>query len=246
VPQRVAIGQRILRGFMVQDVMTHPEYRGRGFLHRLGQQCLDEILAAGDVGYTFPNKLSEGSFRRLGWTDNGLVPRRGAVVSAERPPTPVRATVEPLEGPFDARTTAIWEGSGLATGVCRDARFLEWRYGKPGIRYERFRVNGDAGFLVLKTFDDGSTRIVHLCDVVLRAEARSLLPSVLGFTFHFAHERGARRLTAWLPADHPYAPDFDAAGLAIEEHDRIMFVAGPAAGPERHVWHVTQGDSDVY
>ena len=108
-------------------------------------------------------------------------------------------------------------------------------------------VDGAAGFFVLKTFDDRRTRIVHLCDVVLRATARDLLPRVLASVFDLAQQRGGRHLTAWLPAAHPYAPDFDEAGLLFEKHDRFMFVTGPAElGVDRQVWHVTQGDSDVY
>ena len=246
VAQRVTVAGQTVRGFMVQDVMTNPSYRGRGFLHQLGALCLEEIRAAGDVGYTFPNKLSEGSFRRNGWAEIGLVPRRGAPLPGPEPSAPP-APVQRLEEAFDERATAIWEAAGLPTGVRRDAAFLRWRYGKPSARYERFLVDGEAGFVVLKTFDDGPTRIVHLCDVILRATARDQLPGVLASVFDLARRRGARRLTAWLPAAHPYAPDFDKAGLLLEEHDRYMLVTGPAEmAVERQVWHVTQGDSDVY
>ena len=56
----------VRRGVMVQDVLTHPEYRGRGFLNGMAAAFLAEMRDWGDCGYTFPNKLSENSFRRTG------------------------------------------------------------------------------------------------------------------------------------------------------------------------------------
>ncbi len=61
---------------MVQDVMTHPNYRGRGFLHWLATVCLEDMRNDGAIGYTFPNKLSEGSFRRTGWAELSPIPLR--------------------------------------------------------------------------------------------------------------------------------------------------------------------------
>ena len=66
VAQRFQVGPIIFLGRMVQDVMTHPNYRGRGFLHRLATVCLEDMRNDGAIGYTFPNELSEGSFRRTG------------------------------------------------------------------------------------------------------------------------------------------------------------------------------------
>lgn len=251
IPQRLWTGAGTVATWMVQDVMTQPAYRGRGFLHRLGERCLEELRADGATGYTFPNKQSEGSFRRLGWTEVGLVPRRTATVRrAARGPTAARARsdvrIEPVRGgPFAAAAMDAWTAAEVGVGVHRDAAFLNWRYHKPGATYDRFDVDAGRGFLVLKQFDGGDDgRVMHVCDLVLRADARDLLDAVLEFAHQAAERAGADRLTAWLPAAHPYAPAFERAGLHLDaDHDRYMFATGL---PDGCAWHVTQGDSDVY
>jgi GNAT superfamily N-acetyltransferase len=244
IPQRLWTGERTVPTWMVQDVMTHPDYRGRGFLHRLGERCLSDMREDGATGYTFPNKLSEGSFRRLQWAERSRVPRRTAAVRAGTSSLAREAGIEPLHAEFDERDTRAWEHADAGTGVHRDAAFLSWRYRKPHTLYERFRVGADRGFLVLKQYDGDDGVVMHVCDLVIHADARELVEPALAFAHDFAARAGAVRLTAWLPADHPYASAFERAGLRLDtDHDRYMFVTG-LNGLDR--WHVTQGDSDVY
>lgn len=65
----VSLDGKIWAARRVQDVMTHPEYRGQGCLHELARQCANDLDANGEFGFTFPNKQSEGSFRRTGWLE---------------------------------------------------------------------------------------------------------------------------------------------------------------------------------
>ncbi len=239
VPKRFRAGNEVTRAWMVQDVLTRPDFRGRGFLQRLGKACFDEIAAAGDSGYTFPNKLSEGSFRRAGWTDHGLVPRRSVGFETFRASAVARCV--PTER-LSASAVDAWVACGLSRGAERDDAFLAWRYARPRTRYERFLIE-DVGYLVLKRYSEGAHTTVHVCDLVVRADARERVPAALGFVRAFAEQAGADKVTSWLPADHAYAGAFDAAGLGPEGHDRYMFVLGAGDAPG---WHLTQGDSDVY
>lgn len=246
IAQRLRTPAGLVPTWMVQDVMTRPDFRGRGLLHRLGARCLEELRADGATGYTFPNKLSEGSFRRLGWTEWAPVPAR-AVELPNNPERVAQAPVDPIAGSFTADDTAAWEASAVGVGVHRDAAFLDWRYRKPGQTYDRFRVRGGRGFLVLKTYEAPTGRTVHLCDLVLRADARELLVTLLRFVLAYAGVRGARRVTAWLPAGHTYAAAFDEIGLRLEGGvDRHVFLTGPTGVAPGAPWHLTQGDSDVY
>ena len=247
VPQRLWTGSGSVPTWMVQDVMTHPDFRGQGILHRLGNRCLEDIRADDATGYTFPNKLSEGSFRRLAWTEHTLVPRRTAVAAhgdASRTRSVQDARIEPMACAFDHRDTMAWQQANVGTGVHRDAAFLTWRYRKPHNFYEAFRVGGDKGFLVLKQYAGDDGIVVHVCDLVLRSDARELLEPALAFAHDHALRAGGVRLTAWLPADHPYAPAFERAGFHLDaDRDRYMFVTGSSSAG---AWHLTQGDSDVY
>ncbi|MBI5156390.1 MAG: GNAT family N-acetyltransferase [Acidimicrobiia bacterium] len=242
----VSVVGEVREGWMVQDVMTHPDHRGRGYLHELGALCARHLAAAGALGFTFPNERSQGSFPRLGWTELGPVPSRLWPVRPGRAGSGVLTSV--VEFPGDVGD--IWRESGLAIGTRRDAAYLAWRYRKPGQTYRRFTVGDGAGFVVLKEFDAGGSRRLHVCDLVLRSTERSLLPGVLQDVQQAARDAGASELTAWLPPHHPYAAAFDAAGVVTVPTARRVFVTAPPADLARYAvmdrWHLTHGDSDVW
>jgi GNAT superfamily N-acetyltransferase len=243
VPQCLRTADGLVRAFMIQDVMTLPAYRGQGLLHQLGHACLADIAALGHVGYTFPNQQSERSFRRLGWTELGRVPFRSRPLETPARSEPASHTPAPSPDNFAERAAAIWADADVGVGVHRDARFLTWRYAKPNTAYDATIVGEDDAYLITKRYQQANETTVHICDLVARSDARRSVGEALAVAIDAARASGACRLTAWLPASHPYTGDFDAAGLRLAAgHDRFIFVTGPASGR----WHVTQGDSDVY
>jgi len=242
---------RVRPGIMVQDVLTHPDYRGRGFLNSMASAFLAEMRGRGDCGYTFPNKLSENSFRRSGWTElTGIPALQAAIDPSAGRPAPRDGLLQEI-GSFEPAVDAIWREAGIPVGVLRDAAYLNWRYGRPDTTYRRFLINKDRGYLVLKLYDRGDSKVMHICDLVLRANARDLCDDVLVAVRALATGLGAGLLTAWLPEGHIYRPRFAAAGLQPDlTNDRFAFTTGPADVldrlSKRSFWHLSQGDSDVY
>ena len=250
IPQILEVEGHSLEARMVQDVMTHPDFRGRGFLHHLAGVCLDNINQSDIAGYTFPNDRSEKSFRRGGWSELCEVPHRSKDLEGHIH-SGVSLRIEPLDGLFGGWATEVWNVAGLSVGVRRDAQFLNWRYGKPDNKYYKYLIEDDRGLLVLKLYSDGVSGVLHILELVLGIRARDLLPEVLAFCFDFAAGHGAQTVTAWLANGHPYAPQLDAAGLVIKPmRKRFVFVHAPAAYARRvedaAAWHLTQGDSDVF
>ncbi len=247
---RYAVGffGEIREGWMVQDVMTHPEYRGRGYLHTLGALCLGHLRQAGALGYTFPNERSENSFRRMGWAELGKVPFRSRIPGQAPQAAPVPLT------PVDRFPDSIgdtWEEAGMQIGVRRDAEYLNWRYAKPAQRYMRYTLPSALGAVVLKEYEADDARKLHICDLFVHRDARGEIPGVLAAILRIARDAEVGRLTAWLPHHHPYAAQFDAAGLILDEtHSRTIFVDAPESDRQRlsemQYWHVTHGDSDVW
>lgn len=249
VAHRVRVAGVMRTGLMIQDVMTHPDHRGKGYLHELGRICLEEIRARGELGFTFPNERSEGSFRRNGWSELCEVPwRRGTSTSLGTPPE--------LELHGDVRFSelagAVWADAGLRIGVERDAAYFDWRYSRPGVDYRRL-LCGDLGLVVLKVYrPDGEAPILHICELLVRSSARERVGELLGVAAEVARSEGACEVTAWLPEGHPYAEAFDHHGLRREVgRGRFIFATGPQAFVEAGLltagnWHLMQGDSDVY
>ena len=244
VPYEFQAAPRRTTAWMVQDVMTDPTHRGRGLLHHLGQRCLEDIRSRGDVGFTFPNEKSAGSFRRSGWRDLCRVPARQMSLAA------VRATeaspLQPME--FSALSDSRLQ-LPVRSGVVRSARYLAWRYGKPKENYELFAA-ATGGFAVLKHYRDDGARVTHLCDLVTADS--DAVEGTLRSCAAMARAAGSDTLTAWLTDGHPHAGFYEAVGLTFSEpaRDVHVFYVAPleleAEMQSASEWHLTQGDSDVY
>jgi hypothetical protein len=252
VSMYVAVGQHIqinkdkFVGRMVQDVMTLPEYRGRGFLHHLAERCLADIKKNGEIAYTFPNEYSHRSFFRRGWSRLYSVPTREKPIDSK---TRFDSSTEivPIEGSYPKEVTDIGENSGLNAGVYRSSKFLNWRYSKPNEHYYKFLTSDNKGFLVLKLFDDGKEKTVHLLDLVVRIEYRDLLPSMLDYSQDLAISLGASKMTCWLPSGHPYLQSFSEFGFMLKERpERFIYVFTGNMKINIDDWHMSQGDSDVF
>ena len=239
---------RVMPCVMIQDVLTHPDFRGRGFLNHMARCFLAEMAETDTPGFTFPNKQSENSFRRTDWTELMPIPLR---LAQPRPDQEADGSLLRPVDSFGAEAGAIWEAAGLRVGVFRDAAFLNWRYARPQAVYSRFLIADDQGFMVLKVYDRADCRVVHLCDLVVRQAARRRLPAVLAAIHGFAAARRAALLTCWLPDGHPFAADFAAAGFAPDPgNDRFAFTHGaPSLLPtlrQPQAWHFSQADNDIY
>jgi hypothetical protein len=231
---------------MVQDVLTHPSYRGKGMLNALTTSFLSEMRERNECGYTFPNKLSENSFRRSGWSELMQVPALECNITTQHTATALTIEVSA----FDSLVDTIWSDAGFPVGVVRSAEFLNWRYDRPGNVYRKYVIS-DVGFLILKYYDRGTQKVMHICDLVLREHERGLCKSILNSVKSLAAQSGASLLTGWVPLGHPYRRVFEDVGFTPDtRNDRFIFSTGPAkllpTLTKASNWHLSQGDSDVY
>ena len=245
VPYKITIaGSKTVKAWMIQDVMTHPDYRGQGMLHALGKQCLEAIHERGDYGFTFPNEKSAGSFRRTGWHRLCSVPLRSFGLAEFSDQSLTDSVLVEVKSASELNLAK----QPVEFGVERSEKYLTWRYAKPRQNYRLFNV-ADQGHVVLKKYNRDDGPIMHLCDVIVLGENR--LSDVLTEVKSIAKSENCQLLTAWLAEGHPYASAFDSAGLKLgEELPVSIYVTGPESASEtlREAgnWHITQGDSDVY
>jgi len=232
-------------------VMTHPDHRGQGYLHTLGERCFADMRACGAIGYTFPNHLSEKSFRRTGWTELGRVPSRAMPIHSRDEIG--NASLEEITEAFDARATQIWNEAPFRVAIHRDQDYLNWRYQKPGSTYHRFISTDNHSILVLKLYESAEIRNVHICDLfVSQGKKEEQVQNLLAFANSFGHKNGATRLTAWLHDSHDYAESFHRSGLVLDDDapERYIFVDAPqAVHPDvskESNWYLSHTDNDIF
>lgn len=252
----VAVGKNILfdgktrKGAMIQDVMTHPDYRGKGILHSLSALCTKQMLEDGYVCYTFPNKKSENSFRRNGWTELLKVPLRTLNVKTIKSQD-VKDNFTSTDI-FDERVGEIWQKSGIESGVVRDSTFLNWRYSeKPNTVYLKYYIAENNGFLVLKFYNGDDKKVLHLLDLVVREDSINYISNTLDFVKQIAVNNSVDIITCWLAKGHKYSEQFENCGFYVDQnHDRCIFVLANEdeinSLSETGNFYISQGDSDVY
>jgi hypothetical protein len=234
--------------YMVQDVMTAENFRGRGILHLLGEICSSEIDGSGGIGFTFPNEKSANSFRRLGWSETMDIPLREAKCGHVRVASSTHIS---KVAAFETSVNEIWKHSGMQSGIYRDAEYLNWRYSKPGIQYLKYIVGDSAGFFVLKIFRSEHWLKVHLLDLVVKETETEWVEDILNFVLSTASELRASSVTCWLPEGHMYERSFVKFGFSNREpQNRSIFLRSEskigAVMPKDGQWHFSQGDSDVF
>ena len=253
VCHQIKYGNQILIARAAQDVMTHTDFRGCGYLHLLGKIAHEDILAAGELGITFPNEKSERSFRRNEWTELCPVPIRQKYLSEAAPyfeakVTDIRISKVDLNSPKSIKN--IWWESDFYVGINRDHKYLRWRYGKPKQVYSSFVIGNNLGILIVKVFDSPEGKIMHICEFFLTDNANDAVADVLNFVEKLARQAGCHKITAWLTFGHRYSEMFANFGLKLEVSKRFIFIAGNETVLRKvnreSLWHISQGDSDVY
>ena len=253
VCHQIKVGDQLIIARAAQDVMTHTDFRGMGHLHLLGKIAREDVLAKGELGITFPNENSERSFRRNEWTELCPIPIRQKYLSEATTPfttkkTEIRMNKVGMFSPQSAEN--IWWQSNFYVGINRNHEYLRWRYGKPGQVYSRFAIGNNQGILIVKIFDSPDGKILHVCEFFLKDDASEFTADVLNFVEKLAIKSGCYKITAWLTLDHRYSETFDDFGLKLGESNRFIFITGNETILKKvnkaRLWHISQGDSDVY
>ena len=207
--------------FMVQDVMTLPEYRGKGLFGKLLSMCTEYIAVGGIFGYAFPNELSVGAFDHLGWNTSPMM--------AKWQIDSVDALDEKIVLP---KAKSI---------ILKDQQYFQWRYSRTEYSYLEFEGVG----LFCKIWIEGSKEVVHFLDIVgdMLILSNELLDSVAAEL-----RLSSPSFTFWGYGEVEWSRNLSAAG-ARRVFDGRRFCIGRIKGGidvDSVVRALSQGDSDVY
>ena len=249
IPKIINIDKQEIKGRMIQDVMTHPDYRGRGFLHKLAKICFEDMKKKGEVGYTFPNEKSEKSFRRNKWHELCSIPLRVKILNNDVKHN-VKLETTIVEKNFDESISSIWEQSGIKIGIKKNANFLNWRYRKPGEKYFKFILNSNQGLLILKIFREKEKNYLHICELFVKEDKKDLISNAIEFCEKFAKDYDCHFITAWNNKNHLYAEYYDRFKINLSLNNRYSFIFFDEKKFKNlkiaEMWYLSHGDSDIY
>lgn len=254
IPHALSVDGKIQPSWRVQDVITHPEYRGMGLYARVSDEAT-RFLQNGTfpLNFTFPNENSHPGFMKRNWFAAQRIPLWTGSPSGR---ISTQLDAEPISA-FQEQDAEVWKAykTGVRYGVERSAAYLNWKYFQnPRGGYSAFRLTsvGARAVCVLKLFDKGAgEKFAHLCDLFYEPGFSAISEAVAFFKV-FAQDRGATACSAWSPPQSALAAQLHEFGFQLQTALARWFVLNHSPALQHSEvenfanWHLSMGDSDVY
>lgn len=246
LPIRITVNGKIDQGSLCTNVMTHPDYQGKGLFVIMGRYCLDaESKYESRLTLGVPNENAYPGHMKVGWmhlSDLVFIAKFSFQCKSFK-----SQEVSVFDARLDEVNYRIAEQANFM--VVKDHRFLNWRYPqRPDRPYRLFvfenKRNID-GYMVLKYFDDNGYRKTHILDIMACSE------EAFGDLI-FAAERcalGRDELNCWQIRHSVYEQLFANYGFTpiSQKNTLIMHTNyGQEIRPEPTNWWFALGDNDVY
>jgi predicted N-acetyltransferase YhbS len=224
--REIRVRGAVLRAGGIGSVLTHPDFRGRGYARALMRNTESYLLNAGyDVGLLF-TIIGTPFYRALGWTPIPLPTFSVDVVSApgERLPTRVRALH--IDRDLDAVMAIYEQCSGSLTGPeLRPKQY--WRAGPSRIRgvFPRWGVELDSELCGYATFDASADRIWVKEGCVKPSGDDDAFSDLARLICGCARRNGLKRIEGSLPAGHGLVSALEAvcdSNTTWGSHDEMM------------------------
>ncbi len=263
IPHDLSISGQARIGYMVQDVMTHPDYRERGIYNQMSIEATKVLCnQKHPLNYTFPNEYSLHAFLRNGWVKAFRIPllinTRIGTYSRECHNAVGNVHLTQVSSfEKDADEFALQIKGIFKFAISRSSGYLNWRYAeKPGGQYTLYIAREKkeiVGILVLKKFIESRDFIkTHIIDLLVLPGADDILRLLYSKALDFSIQQNSDELSYWLPDYHPYFQICQEFGFEKREVERYFVVfaresaisLGEASNPGN--WHLAMGDSDVY
>lgn len=260
VPQQYAIEGELLRGALACDVMTHPEFRGRGIFRRLGAFAVEQLRNEFQVVTAF--QIREGV--RSGMLANGWREHSGHRISLR--PASLRAL---LRGPdrstqpaaaadaslsnraLTARIAQLLEQPGGMVAQPRSAEFLRWRYAElPSSPYRVAHASRATEVDAFVLYRDARLRgmdTLCICEAAHAPGSETLLNDVVRRVIREARSRSMQLIASFTTHQHPLRRVLLRQGMMPGPHRfRFLLQTFDPALERLHTrpWSLTWGDTD--
>jgi hypothetical protein len=258
IPHKLLANGKLETSWRVQDVITHPEYRGMGLYTQLAN-CVDYFLKKEQfsINFTFPNENSHQGFIKRNWLNPNRIPLWVNNTIQSIKPKISNLTVEPI-GVFTQKDEEIWKNfcNKITFAVDRNLHYLNWRYMQnPKGGYSAFRLStaNKSAICILKTFvNSEGTKYSHLIDYFYESGFENI-EDILSFYINFSIENNVKTASTWIPPQSPIAKYLNKNGfemnLALTRWHVLNLNSVEIDEKEiSHMgnWHISMGDSDVF
>ena len=223
--REIRVRGSVLRAGGIGSVLTHPDYRGRGYARALMRDTETYLLNAGyDVGLLF-TIIGTPFYRALGWTPIPLPTFAIDLVSEPVDRRSTHARTLDVDRDLDAVMAIYEQCSGSLTGPeVRPKQY--WRAGPSQIRgvFPKWGVAVGSELCGYATFDASVDRI-WVKEGCVKSSGDSVFVDLAQLICERARSDGLKRIEGSLPAGHGLASALEAvcrSTAAWDSHDEMM------------------------
>jgi hypothetical protein len=258
IPHKLYVNGQLENSWRVQDVITHPDYRGMGLYSKLSDAA-NKFLQNEDfpVNFTFPNEKSHRAFIRRNWINPNRIPLWVLYKPHKIKDTDISLHTEPISK-FTEADESIWNNyrQKIHFAVDRSANYLNWRYiQNPRGGYLPFRITDGAksAICIFKKYETGSgDKYSHLIDCFYE-EGFSQVEEIILYFIEYSKKQGATLASAWSQPSSEVSNNLKRHGFELNEYLTRWFVLNINSTKlseneinEFSHWHISMGDTDVF
>lgn len=238
--------------FLCCNVMTHPEYGGKGLFTRIGAFALQHAIRNNALALGIPNENAIKGHLRVGWQEMPDL----YFVQKNKDHFKLTPSTAAISDDLSVLRSFDFEpfNNRYSFSVQRSFDFIQWRYiNKKTTQYSCCYLEENnlvTGFAVFKLYDDAEhgQRKIHIVDYCITRQ--DVFRSILHKIEEHALTVKADLINLWdLTAEH--ADDYKT--LQAEHYSSsssfnrlILYPAKNAGAPDLAGWHFVLGDNDVY
>lgn len=252
LPYKLKINNKIVKGSLCTNGMTHPDYRMKGLFTNLGKFALSREENFGSkISLAVSNKNAIKGHLKIGWkiiSDLNLMAKRKNLKRKYN-----STKIKRFDKRYDVLFQEIVNKCNFA--IVKDYQFMNWRYDRPDKHYQIYSLsekNKPKGFIVLQYSKErkslskpekGAKAVI----VDIFASNRDVFNDLLNAAETFAKD--CKELICWQITNSLYADWFSERGFQLKEDKRTLLLKNNF-GPEINIthlnWWFALGDNDVY
>lgn len=252
LPYKLKINNKILKGSLCTNGMTHPDYRMRGLFTNLGRFALSREQGFGNkISLAVSNKNALRGHLKIGWKIIADLNFMNKYRNSEKKYKSLR--IKRFDKRYDILLQEIVNKCNFA--INKDYQFMNWRYSRPDKHYQiysLFEKNKPKGFIILQYLKERNTlskpeKGAKAVIVDIFASKKDVFIDLLNAAETFAKD--CKELICWQITNSLYLDWFCQRGFQFNGDKRILVLKNNF-GPEIDItplnWWFALGDNDVY
>ena len=258
IPHYLYVNGGIEKSWRVQDVITHPDYRGLGLYSKLSDAS-NLILQKEEfpLNFTFPNENSHSGFIKRNWINPNRIPlwTNNKIQNA----TIIDSKIDNEQlTVFSKADEKIWMNyrSRIKFAVNRNSDYLNWRYfqnPKGGYSSYKFIKGNKSGIGIFKIYTNPEgKKFSHLMDYFYE-DGFDGMKEIFVFFNNFSISNKVKLASLWYSPSSEFGKTVSENGFTLNTDLTRWHVLNINSDKLSNVsvsnttdWHISMGDSDVF